>query len=147
LARERQVQSLPRKDFASKALAQRVAVRLGQPEDCLALSNTYAPEHVILSVADPATCAAHVRSAGSVFLGHHGPETAGEYAGGTHHALPTGGYARAYSGVSVDSFVKKITFQELTADGLARLAPTLEQLSESEGLAGHGRAVRIRLGD
>lgn len=147
LALERQVQSLPRKDFASKALAQSFAVWFEKPEDCLAFSNTYAPEHLILSVADPATCAAQVRSAGSVFLGHHSPETAGDYASGTNHTLPTGGYARAYSGVSVDSFVKKITFQELTADGLARLAPTLEQLSESEGLAGHGRAVRIRLGD
>lgn len=141
----RQVQELPRKALALKALEQSFSVYFERLEDCLAFSNAYAPEHLILAVKNPMDYADKVTNAGSVFLGHYSPETAGDYASGTNHTLPTSGYARAYSGVSLDSFVKKISFQELSASGLAGLAPTLEVLSEAEGLAGHRNAVRIRM--
>ncbi|MCL4116863.1 UNVERIFIED_CONTAM: hypothetical protein GTU68_041356 [Idotea baltica] len=114
-------------------------------EECMAFSNDYAPEHLILSLRDPRVWSGKVINAGSVFLGNYSPESIGDYASGTNHTLPTAGWARSYSGVSLDSFVKKITFQELTKSGLAKLGPIVEVMAEAESLVGHKRAVSIRL--
>jgi histidinol dehydrogenase len=109
------------------------------------LLNEYAPEHLILACRNAEQMAASVVNAGSVFLGHYSPESVGDYASGTNHVLPTNGYARVYSGVSVDSFVKKITFQQLTREGLAGLGASVMRMAEAEGLEAHARAVGIRL--
>ena len=114
-------------------------------DDAMALLNEYAPEHLILACEEPGSLAEKVINAGSVFIGHYSPESAGDYASGTNHTLPTNGYAKAYSGVSVDSFVKKITFQELTATGLQNIGPSIEEMAAAEGLIGHKNAVSIRL--
>ena len=111
----------------------------------LDFSNLYAPEHLILSVADFEELMDGITNAGSVFLGHYSPESAGDYASGTNHTLPTNGYARAYSGVSLDSFVKKITFQYITREGLQNIGKTIETMAEAEGLEAHKNAVSIRL--
>ena len=108
-------------------------------------ANAYAPEHLILAVSEPEKWAPRVVNAGSVFLGHFTPESAGDYASGTNHALPTNGYARGYSGVSVDSFMKKITFQQITPGGLSLLGPTIQTLAEAEGLDAHANSVSVRL--
>jgi histidinol dehydrogenase len=142
---ESQVQDLPRRDFAVEALAGSFSIQLSSMEEAFEFVNRYAPEHLILHLEAPEKWVAEVQSAGSVFLGPWSPEVAGDYASGTNHTLPTSGLARAFSGVSLDTFVKKITFQELTQEGLRGLAPTLEALAELEGLEGHGRAVRARL--
>jgi histidinol dehydrogenase len=105
----------------------------------------YAPEHLILAVRHAEEVAEGVVNAGSVFLGHYAPESVGDYASGTNHTLPTGGHARAYSGVSLDSFVKKITFQHLSEAGLRNLGPTVETMARAEQLEAHARAVSIRL--
>lgn len=141
---ETQLATLPRRDVAARALAESRAVLLAGPAEMLAFSNQYAPEHLILAVADPEALAAGVTNAGSVFLGHLTPEAVGDYASGTNHTLPTSGYARQYSGVSLDSFVKKITYQRLTAAGLQALAPVVETMAEAEGLHAHARAVALR---
>jgi histidinol dehydrogenase len=107
--------------------------------------NVYAPEHLILAVRHAEEVAEGVVNAGSVFLGHYAPESVGDYASGTNHTLPTGGHARAYSGVSLDSFVKKITFQHLSEAGLRNLGPTVETMARAEQLEAHARAVSIRL--
>ena len=139
-----QLVALPRRDVAARALAESCAVLLPGPAEMLAFSNQYAPEHLILAVADPEALAAGVTNAGSVFLGHLTPEAVGDYASGTNHTLPTGGYARQYSGVSLDSFVKKITFQRLTAQGVQVLASVVETMAAAEGLHAHARAVALR---
>lgn len=141
---EAQVAQLPRQEVARRALAASRAVLLPDAAAMLRFSNLYAPEHLILAVAEPETLAAQVTNAGSVFLGHLTPEAVGDYASGTNHTLPTGGYARAYSGVSLDSFVKKITFQCLSEAGVRSLAPTVELLAEAEGLRAHAHAVALR---
>ncbi len=143
-ALETQLAGLPRRAVAARALAESRAVLLPDAAAMLAFANRYAPEHLILAVADPEALAAGVTNAGSVFLGHLTPEAVGDYASGTNHTLPTGGYARQYSGVSLESFQKKITFQRLTARGLLALAPAVEILAEAEGLAAHARAVALR---
>jgi histidinol dehydrogenase len=107
--------------------------------------NDYAPEHLILACDNAAELAEKVVNAGSVFIGHFSPESAGDYASGTNHVLPTNGYARAYSGVSLDSFVKKITFQQLTREGIRSLGPAVIQMAEAEGLQAHANAVRVRV--
>ena len=140
-----QLATLPRRAIAAAALAHSRAILLSGPAELLAFSNAYAPEHLILAVADPAALAAGVINAGSVFLGHLTPESVGDYASGTNHTLPTAGYARQYAGVSLDSFVKKITFQRLSAGGLHALGPTVEIMAEAEGLSAHARAVSLRL--
>ncbi len=140
-----QVQDLPRRDFASKALGGSFALLAQSMDAAFDFVNLYAPEHLILHLEAPRKWMKKVRSAGSVFLGAWSPEVAGDYASGTNHTLPTSGLAQAFSGVSLDTFVKKITFQELTQKGLRELAPTLEVLAELEGLEGHRRAVRARL--
>ncbi|KAA9339849.1 histidinol dehydrogenase [Hymenobacter busanensis] len=142
---EQQLQELPRRDVAAQALRESRAVLLRTPEEMLRFSNQYAPEHLILAVDNAEELAAGVTNAGSVFLGHLTPEAAGDYASGTNHTLPTNGYARSYSGVSLDSFVKKITFQRISAAGLQQLGPVVETLAEAEGLRAHARAVTIRL--
>ena len=140
----RQLPQLPRADVARQALAESRALLLPDAATMLAFSNQYAPEHLILAVADPVALAGGVVNAGSVFLGHLTPEAVGDYASGTNHTLPTGGYARAYSGVSLDSFYKKITFQQLAPAGLLALAPVVETMAEAEGLHAHAQAVALR---
>ncbi|GAA4386343.1 histidinol dehydrogenase [Hymenobacter koreensis] len=142
---ERQVAELPRREVAALALRESRAVLLRTQEEMLLFSNQYAPEHLILAVDNAEELAEGVTSAGSVFLGHLTPEAAGDYASGTNHTLPTNGYARSYSGVSLDSFVKKITFQRISAEGLRQLGPVVETLAEAEGLRAHARAVTVRL--
>lgn len=142
---ELQLKTLPRLDFARKSLQNSYALLVRDLQEALVWSNAYAPEHLILAVEDAASWAGQVSDAGSVFLGHYSPESAGDYASGTNHTLPTSGYARAYSGVSLDSFLKKITFQQITPEGLAQLAPTIITMAQAEGLEAHARAVECRL--
>ncbi|WP_310392573.1 histidinol dehydrogenase [Hymenobacter sp.] len=141
----RQLATLPRREVATLALANSRAILLADAAAMLAFSNQYAPEHLILASDAAETLAAQVTNAGSVFLGHLTPEAVGDYASGTNHTLPTSGYARQYSGVSLDSFVKKITFQRLSATGLRALGPAVETMAEAEGLAAHARAITLRL--
>lgn len=142
---ERQLSMLNRKDLAEGALQHSKAIVLANMDDCMAIVNAYAPEHLILACAAAEAWAARVTDAGSVFLGHYTPESAGDYASGTNHTLPTNGYARAYSGVSVDSYMKKVTFQQITREGLQALGPIVITMAEAEGLQGHAEAVRVRL--
>ncbi|KYG75888.1 histidinol dehydrogenase [Roseivirga spongicola] len=141
---ESQLKALPRAEFAAKALANSVAVVLGEIE-AIALLNEYGAEHLILSVDEPWNIANQIINAGSVFLGHLTPESAGDYASGTNHTLPTNGYAKMYSGVSLDSFVKKITYQEITPEGLKVLGPVVEKMAAAEQLEAHKNAVTLRL--
>jgi histidinol dehydrogenase len=140
-----QLSELPRKELAVKALANSKAVVLSSMEEMISLINTYAAEHLILSCAGADGISESITNAGSVFIGYYSPESVGDYASGTNHTLPTNGFARAYSGVSVDSFVKKITYQKLSKEGLAAIADTVVNMAEAEGLQAHARAVRIRL--
>ncbi|WP_210488974.1 histidinol dehydrogenase [Rufibacter aurantiacus] len=140
-----QVAKLPRQTVAEQALCNSIGVVVNTLEEALAFSNLYAPEHLILSVEAPEVLAEGVTQAGSVFMGHFSPESVGDYASGTNHTLPTNGYARNYSGVSLDSFVKKITFQQLTREGLERIGPAVETMAEAEGLHAHKNAVTVRL--
>lgn len=142
---ERQLAELPRRDIAREALANSSAIVVRDRAEAVALINAYAPEHLILSVEDAEEMAEQVTNAGSVFLGNYTPESVGDYASGTNHTLPTNGFARSFSGVSLDSFVKKITFQRLTKRGLQLLGPAVERMAEAEELAAHQRAVSIRL--
>ncbi len=142
---ERQVRQLPREKIARHALAHSIAIVVDSEETAAALINTYAPEHLILAMDHAREFAERIRNAGSVFLGHLTPESAGDYASGTNHTLPTNGFARAYSGVSVDSFVKKITYQELSPDGLRNLGPKVEIMAQAEELEAHRNAVSLRL--
>jgi histidinol dehydrogenase len=142
---EKQLATLPRVDLARKALANSRAFLVRDAEQAMTLLNGYAPEHLILSCRDALQLADRVINAGSVFLGNYSPESVGDYASGTNHVLPTNGHARAYSGVSLDSFVKKITFQQLTQEGLSAIGETVRRMAEAEGLAAHARAVGIRL--
>ncbi|HJW16605.1 MAG TPA: histidinol dehydrogenase [Flavisolibacter sp.] len=141
----RQVQMLPRKDTALKALANSKAIITDDADTAIELINTYAPEHLILLCKDADAVAEKITNAGSVFIGHYSPESVGDYASGTNHTLPTNGFATAYSGVSVDSFVKKITYQKLSREGLATISSTVTQMAEAEGLMAHANAVRVRM--
>lgn len=114
-------------------------------DDMMDFVNAYAPEHLIISMRDAWTLASKVRAAGSVFIGNYSPESAGDYASGTNHTLPTAAWARSYSGVNIDSFIRKITYQELTRDGLGLLAPTIVAMAEAEGLDAHALAVKVRV--
>ncbi len=140
-----QVKLLPRNEIAIKALENSKLILLPSLGDCIDFSNIYAPEHLIINTSDPNKLAKSVRNAGSVFLGNFSCESAGDYASGTNHTLPTNGYARNYSGVSVDSFQKKISFQEINAAGIKNLGPAIELLAEAESLLGHKNAVSVRL--
>ena len=138
---DEQLEELPRKDIAKKALANSRAVIIDTSEEAMELINFYAPEHLIISVAQEDEAV----NAGSVFIGNYTPESAGDYASGTNHTLPTYGYARNYSGVSLDSFVKKITYQKISPEGLKNIGPTIEIMAENELLEAHKNAVSIRL--
>jgi len=142
---ERQLKDLPRAEFAQKALSNSVAIVLEDQSDAIDLLNEYGAEHLILSVREPWDVANQIINAGSVFLGNYTPESAGDYASGTNHTLPTNGYAKMYSGVSLDSFVKKITYQEITPEGLKVLGPVVEKMAEAEELEAHKNAVTLRL--
>jgi histidinol dehydrogenase len=142
---EKQVVLLPRKEIALKALGNSRIILLTSIEECIEFSNLYAPEHLIINTIDPYSAAEKVTAAGSVFLGKYSSESAGDYATGTNHTLPTNGYARNFSGVSTESFMKKITFQEVTAKGIAGLGKYIETMAEAESLDGHKNAVSIRL--
>jgi histidinol dehydrogenase len=142
---EQQLAELPRQDFATKALSHSKAIVVALREDAIQLINAYAPEHLILSVDNALVVAEKIINAGSVFIGNYSPESVGDYASGTNHTLPTNGHAKAYSGVSVDSFVKKITFQQLTEMGLKNIAQTVIQMASGEQLEAHAQAVAIRV--
>jgi histidinol dehydrogenase len=140
-----QIPALPRKEIAGRALENSRAIIIGDREEAMEFVNAYAPEHLILACKNALELASAVQHAGSVFIGNFSPETAGDYASGTNHTLPTNGYARAYSGVSVDSFITKISFQQITADGLSGIGETLMEMARAEGLQAHAAAVEIRL--
>lgn len=140
-----QLKSLPRNSTAKQALASSFCVVVGDVGQALAFAEAYAPEHLILSVANPKKAAAAVVNAGSVFLGNYTPESAGDYASGTNHTLPTNGWARTYSGLSLESFCKYVTFQSITKKGAKNLAPVVMTMAEAEGLMAHKRAMEIRL--
>ncbi|OIN60640.1 histidinol dehydrogenase [Arsenicibacter rosenii] len=145
LALSTQLDRLPRRDLAAQAIQNSKAILVETQDEAIDLLNQYAAEHLILSVADAEAIAEKIINAGSIFLGNYTPESAGDYASGTNHTLPTNGFARAYSGVSLDSFVKKITVQSITPEGLRRLGPVVEAMAEAESLDAHKRAVSIRL--
>jgi histidinol dehydrogenase len=137
---------LDRRKIAEESLSKSLALQMNSLEEAIEFSNLYAPEHLILAVENPRIVADKIENAGSVFLGHYTPESLGDYASGTNHTLPTNGAARSYSGVSLDSFVKKITFQEASPEGLMIISETVETMACAEGLMGHARAVSKRSG-
>ena len=142
---ERQLERLPRKEITAKALEHSRIIILKDKQEMMDFINLYAPEHLIIQSADYARLAEQVENAGSVFLGPYTPESAGDYASGTNHTLPTNGYAHAYSGVNLDSFIKKITFQEITASGICGLASTIRTMAANEQLEAHRNAVTVRI--
>lgn len=142
---DEQLALLPRKQIAEQAMEQSFCLVVNDTIEALEFANQYAPEHLILAAASATRWAKRVRNAGSVFLGNYSPESAGDYASGTNHTLPTNGWARSTSGLSVESFTKLVSFQSLTKSGLRNLAPTIETLATTEGLEAHRRAVSIRL--
>ena len=141
----KQLAALPRKDIAGQALQNSLLIALEDENDAIGFVNAYAPEHLILNMENHSELSEKVVNAGSVFLGPLTPEAVGDYASGTNHTLPTNGMARAYSGVSLASFQKSITFQQLDEKGLAGLGPVVEQMAEAEQLIAHKRAISIRL--
>jgi len=142
---ERQLSLLPRKEIASKALENSRCVLVGSADEMMALSNTYAPEHLIIQTANYEEMAGQVVNAGSVFLGNYACESAGDYASGTNHTLPTHGYATAYSGVNLDSYCRKITFQHLTEEGIRQIGHAVELMAEAEQLDAHKNAMSVRI--
>ncbi len=144
---ERQLELLPRKDIASRSLESSKLIVVCDMDEALDMTNDYAPEHLIIETEDYAALAGRVTHAGSVFLGSLTPESAGDYASGTNHTLPTNGYAKAYSGVCLDSFVRKMTFQEIRPEGLRRIGPAIELMAANESLDGHKNAVTVRLAE
>ncbi|HEY6502380.1 MAG TPA: histidinol dehydrogenase [Chitinophagaceae bacterium] len=142
---ERQLKDLPRKDIAVQALKNSNAVVITNSNDAIDLVNEYAPEHLIIACKDEEQVAGRIVNAGSVFLGNYSPESAGDYVSGTNHVLPTNGYAKSFSGVSVDSFVKKITYQQISKQGLQQIGDAVEEMAAAEGLEAHKNAVSIRL--
>ena len=142
---ERQLALLPRKEIAAKALENSKSILVGSANEMMALSNAYSPEHLIIQTRDYETLSAQVVNAGSVFLGAYACESAGDYASGTNHTLPTHGYATAYSGVNLDSYCRKVTFQHLTEEGVRRIGPAVELMAAAEQLDAHKRAMTVRL--
>jgi len=142
---ENQLKELPRKEIASKALDNSKMILLNSQQEIMALVNAYAPEHLIIVTENYAELAEEVRNAGSVFLGNYTPESAGDYVSGTNHTLPTNGWAHSYSGINMDSFYKKITFQEISRYGLVNIGDAIMTMAEAEELHAHSRAVSIRL--
>ena len=143
---ERQLALLPRKEIAEKSLANSKLIVVDSMTEAIELTNAYAPEHLIIETEDYLSVAERIVNAGSVFLGSLTPESAGDYASGTNHTLPTNGYAKAYSGVSLDSFIRKITFQEIKPEGLNIIGPAIELMAANEQLDAHNNAVSVRLG-
>lgn len=142
---EIQLEQLPRKELAQKALENSKIIILKTLEEAVEMTNEYAPEHLIISTHYHMGVAANITNAGSVFLGNYTPESAGDYASGTNHTLPTNGYAKAYNGVNLDSFVRKVTFQQITKEGLTNLSNAIILMAENEELQAHSNAVKIRL--
>jgi histidinol dehydrogenase len=142
-----QLNELPRQTIAEKALANSQAVVLDRVEDMIDLINGYAPEHLIIAMENYLEVAEKITNAGSVFLGNYTPESAGDYASGTNHTLPTNGWARSFSGVNLDSYIKKITFQEITPEGIQNLGPVIETMAAAELLDAHKNAVTLRLNE
>lgn len=142
-----QLEVLPRKELAAQALENSRGIVLNSIDTCVAFSNIYAPEHLIFACETAEKYISNISNAGSVFLGNYSCESAGDYASGTNHTLPTNGYAKNYSGVSLDSFIKKITFQKLTAEGIKNIGPAIEFMAEAEELFAHKNAVTLRLND
>lgn len=140
-----QLDALPRKTIAAEALQNSKAILVHDLDEAIELMNEYAPEHLIISCDNAAAIAELITNAGSVFLGHYSPESVGDYASGTNHTLPTNGFAKAYSGVSLDSFYKKITFQQLSKKGLQNIGNAVTTLAKAEGLQAHANAVMVRL--
>lgn len=145
-ALEKQLAELPRKDIAAKALENSRSILVKTEEEALEMTNEYAPEHLILALDNAEEVAENIINAGSVFIGHYTPESVGDYASGTNHTLPTYGYAKNYSGVSLDSFFKKVTFQKITEEGLKNIGPHVEKMAAEEQLDAHKNAVTVRLG-
>lgn len=143
---ERLADLLPRRDSIEGSLSHSRIIVLPDPEEMTGFANLYAPEHLIVATSDPWLTASRITAAGSVFIGHYSPESAGDYASGTNHTLPTSGWAVSMSGVNIDSFMHKITYQELTREGLARLSGVITTMARAEGLAAHAMAVDVRLG-
>ncbi|CAM1333425.1 histidinol dehydrogenase [Tenacibaculum aestuariivivum] len=143
----KQVKELPRKETAEKALENSFVVVLNSSDEMISFSNVYAPEHLIIASENASLYIDKIVNAGSVFLGNYSCESAGDYASGTNHTLPTNGYAKNYSGVSLDSFIKKITFQEVTKQGISTIGKAIELMAEAEGLQAHKNAVTLRLKD
>lgn len=142
---DRQIADLPRKEIAEKALANSRIVVFDTIDNALEFVDEYAPEHLILNIRDAAQAAGKITNAGSVFIGNYAPEAAGDYASGTNHTLPTNGFAKAFAGVSLDSFMKYITYQKIDETGIRKIGPIVEKMAEAEDLIGHKRAVSIRL--
>ena len=142
---DRQVKALGRADLAMGALSKSHAVVLDSTDDVVAFADAYAPEHLIVATREPWAIADRVTAAGSVFVGAYTPESAGDYASGTNHTLPTSGWARSHSGVNIDSYMRKMTLQEISRDGLRSLAPTIVTMAEAEGLQAHAAAASIRI--
>ena len=136
---------LPRREMMLRSLSHSHVIVLRDYDEIMRFANEYAPEHLIINTADAERLAERVENAGSVFIGPYSPESAGDYASGTNHTLPTSGYAKAYSGVNLDSFIKKITFQRLSPEGLRSIGPTIEIMAENEDLMAHRMAVTVRL--
>ena len=141
---ERQLAQLPRRDIAAEALSHSRLVLVADIDEAMRISNIYAPEHLILETLNADTLAAQVVNAGSVFIGHLTPESAGDYASGTNHTLPTNGWAAAYSGVNLDAFCRKITFQHITPEGIHSIAKTVETMAAAEQLDAHRNAMALR---
>jgi histidinol dehydrogenase len=141
----KQLAELPRVDIATQALKQSSSIVLESISDCIKFSNEYAPEHLILASEKADDWLDDITNAGSVFIGNYSCESAGDYASGTNHTLPTNGYAKNYSGVSLDSFVKKVTFQKITKQGILNIGPAIELMAEAEELFAHKNAVTLRL--
>lgn len=142
---ERQLEELPRKEIAARSLEHSKLILIDNMELAVEMMNRYAPEHLIIETRNYHELAEKIVNAGSVFLGVYSPESAGDYASGTNHTLPTNGYAKAYSGVSLDSFIRKITFQEITKEGIATIGPAIEVMAANEYLDAHKNAVSVRL--
>jgi histidinol dehydrogenase len=140
-----QLPKLPRKSIAGHSLLNSISVLFTDIDECMEFSNLYAPEHLIINTVNAKDLAEKVINAGSVFIGKYSCESAGDYASGTNHTLPTNGYAKTFSGISVESFIKKISFQELNRKGLENIGPTIKLMAEAENLEGHAKAVTLRL--
>lgn len=140
-----QLEMLPRKELAAKALCNSRVVVLANADERIEFVNMYAPEHLIVSASDPWGISARITAAGSVFIGNYSPESAGDYASGTNHTLPTSGWARSHSGVNLDSFVRKITYQELSPEGMSQLGGVIVEMARAEGLDAHANAALIRM--